>query len=105
VAAVSEIQSIHYPGIAKACFEIAIDNGGINRDRSEADQRKAFEAWLPTQPAEWLGPIETWLSSLSVDNILLVASGGEDEPETLAAREGAPPFTDDLLNAYFDEVC
>ena len=94
-----------YPGIAKACFEIAIDNGGINRFRPELDQRQAFEAWLPTQPQEWLGSIETWLSSLSDADLQLVASGGQDEPETIAIRAKEPPFTDDLLTAYFNEVC
>ena len=96
---------LSYPGIARAAFEIAIDNGGINRNRSERQQEKEFQRWIAKQPPDILPPIDAWLASLSDDDLQTFCSGGQDEPETEAIRKHAPPFTDSLLNAYFDEVC
>jgi len=94
-----------YPGIARATLEIALDNGGINRFRSAQKQRKELASFLANQPDGMLQIIDEWLSSLSDERLSLVATGGQDEPETVAAKEGMPPFTEDLLNRYFDEVC
>lgn len=94
-----------YPGLAKACLEIALDNGGINRGRSEAQQAREMARWLATQPDDVLRPIDAWLLTLTEDQMLEVCCGGEGEPEREAAMTGAPPFTDDILNSYFDEVC
>lgn len=94
-----------YSGIARACFLIAIDNGGINRGRSEAMQKRDMGRWLAKQPSDTLPEIDAWLSALSDDDLDTFCCGGEDEPETEAVRATAPPFTDQLLNDYFDEVC
>ena len=96
---------VEYPGIARACLLIALDNGGINRDRSEAQQNREMKRWLAKQPEDVLTAIDAWLSSLSDDDLDTFCCGGEDEPETEAIRATAPLFTDDLLNSYFDEVC
>ncbi len=94
-----------FPGIARAALEIALDNGGINRFRSQKQQKREFAKWLAKQPPEVLAPIDAWLSSLSDEQLILVCSGGQDEPETVVAKADAPPFLDDVLNSYFEEVC
>lgn len=94
-----------YTGISRAAFLIAIDNGGINRFRSERQQAKEMKRWLATQPEEILVPVDAWLSTLTEDQMEAVCCGGEGEPEQVAAMAGAPPFTNDILNSYFEEVC
>lgn len=94
-----------YPGLAKACFQIALDNGGLNRLRPEKQLRRDITRWISAQPTEVIGPIDAWLSTLTDDDIETVCCGGADEPEQIALLEKAPPFTDETLNRYFDEVC
>ncbi len=94
-----------YPGISRACLEIALDNGGINRGRPLKQQQRELARFLERQPQEILPAIDAWLSGLSDDDLSTVCCGGQDEPETQALRAKAPPFTDQLLNDYFDEVC
>ncbi len=50
-----------------------------------------------------LEPIEAWLAGLSDEEVQWVCSGGEAEGQELLAS--APPFTDDLLTRYFEDVC
>lgn len=95
----------HYPGIARAALLIALDNGGINRHRSQQQQERERERWLATQPEEILASVDAWLATLSDDQLEQVCCGGEGEPEREAVMADAPPFTDELLNSYFDEVC
>lgn len=92
-----------FPNIYRAALEIALDNGGINCTRSVGRQKREFEKWLAKQPQEPLPDIETWLSGLSDEQLQSAVSGGEPEDKALLAT--APPFTDDLLTRYFDEVC
>lgn len=94
-----------YPGIQRAALEIALDNGGINRFRSKKQQSREFERWIAKQPADILPAIDAWLSCLSDKDLNTLCCGGEGEPETEAIRQFAPPFTEQLLNDYFDEVC
>lgn len=96
---------VEYPGIARAALLIALDNGGINRDRSVARQRADFERWIARQPDGPLPAIDAWLAALSDHDLEEFCYGGEGEPEHEALALKAPPFTDDLLNTYFDEVC
>ncbi len=93
-----------WPGIQRAALEIALDNGGINRFRSEKQQQREFRRWLEKQPQELLPAIDAWLSGLSDDDLQTVCSGGEG-PEQDALLASGPPFTNQLLNDYFDEVC
>ena len=94
-----------FPGIARAALEIALDNGGINRFRSETQQRRELSEFLERQPQEILPAIDGWLSSLSHADLQNFCSGGEGEPEREAVAAFAPPFTDQLLNEYFEEAC
>lgn len=93
-----------YPGIARACLLIALDSGGINRDRSERKQASDFKRWIARQDGP-LVEIDTWLAGLTDDELEIVCCGGQGEPEQVALMAHAPAFADDLLDAYFDEVC
>jgi hypothetical protein len=97
-------ETLSYAGIARACFLIALDNGGINRGRSVRKWRGDYERWIAIQAGP-LAEISSWLADLPDEQMELVCGGGEDEPETIAARADAPAFTDALLTSYFDEVC
>ena len=92
-----------WPGIRRAALEIALDNGGINRFRSEKQQQREFRKWLEKQPQELLPAIDVWLSGLSDDDLQTVCGGEVTEADAILAN--GPPFTNQLLNDYFDEVC
>lgn len=92
-----------YPGIRRAALEIALDNGGINRFRSEKKQGRELDRFLAKQPDEILPAIDAWLAGLSDDDLLTACCGEQTEMEALLSS--APPFTDKLLDDYFDEVC
>jgi len=92
-----------YPNIYRAALEIALDNGGINRTRPVEQQEAEFYRWLAQQPSDPLPAIETWLATLTDDQLQSAVSGAEPEDQALLAT--APPFTDDLLTRYFEEVC
>lgn len=94
-----------FPGIYRACLLIALDNGGINRTRSVERQRREYERWLSSHPDEMLQPIDAWFTSLSDEDLDMVCTGGTGEPEVEALRAQGPPFSDDLLNDYFEKVC
>jgi len=63
-----------------------------------------MEAWLARQVMD-LRPIDTWLARLSDEDLEEVCCGGAGEPRQVELLEQAPPFTDSLLNDFFDEVC
>lgn len=46
--------TIEWPGIECAMFLIALDNGGVNRDRPEQQVRREIRQWLAKQPADLL---------------------------------------------------
>jgi hypothetical protein len=92
-----------FPGIARAALEIALDNGGINRFRPQEQQRRELSKFLERQPQEILPPIDAWLTSLSDEDLSTACCGEHSEMEAILAS--APPFTDQLLNDYFDEAC
>lgn len=92
-----------YPGISRATLLIALDNGGINRNRSEKRQQRDLLRFLERQPQEILPAIDEWLSGLSKDDLETACCGEESEMEELL--KDAPPFTDKLLNDYFEEAC
>ena len=93
----------HYPGIARAALQIALDNGGIHRGRSVDQMKKELHRWLAGQPEEEIQPIDAWLSSLSDEDLSTVCCGERSDVEEVLSA--APPFTDDFLDRYFNEVC
>lgn len=88
-----------YPAIAKACFLIALDNGGIRRDRSVLKWAGEFSRWLERR-AEPLAEINRWLGDLTDEQLDTVCTGEATEAD--AALAAAPAFTQSLLNKYFD---
>lgn len=92
-------------GIEKACLLVALDNGGINRTRSAARQSLEFKRWLAKQEYPNLSEIDAWLCALTDEQLEMFCCGGTGEPEVDAFRATAPAFADDILTAYFDEVC
>lgn len=94
-----------FAGIERAALLIALDNGGINRERSEHKFRKDFARWIERQPQEPLPAIDAYLAGLSDEELNIVCCGGAGEPETEALLQRSPPFTDGLLNGYFEQVC
>jgi hypothetical protein len=102
-----------FPGITRAALSMAYDNGGINRDRSEADMRKdlatflakcmeAKHSGLRTTLYSQLRTIDTWLDQLSDEEIDTVCNG--EETEAAAAVKQAPEGTSFLLNGIFENV-
>ena len=91
-----------FPNIEKAALEIAYDNGGINRDRSEAQQKRDLRSFLLEcgLEREHLRDIDTWLGTLSKNDLQTVCAGEYNESQTILAN--APMFTDHLLNEIFD---
>lgn len=96
-----------YPGIYKAALEIAGDNGGINRGRSEAQHRLDFDAFMSAGqlPAGALKAIDAWLSALTDDEMHVVCAGEEAEMLAFIRDRQAPAFTLELLDEIFGEVC
>lgn len=97
---------VRYPGIAKAALEIAYDNGGINRHRTEAGHRRDLNRFLDRQtlPVDVLVAIDGFLSELSDDDLLLVTAGEQSEAEEFLRTKAAPPFLGALLNDIFEKV-
>lgn len=95
--------SDRYPGIKRAALEIAYDNGGIHRDRSEKQMLRELSNFLDRQPEELLSAIDVWLARLSAECLEIVCAGEQFEAD--AVLRDAPPFTLTLLNDYFNEVC
>ena len=91
-----------FAGIERAHLEIAYDNGGIHRGRSERVAKTELRRFLGTVPYE-LREIDAGLSSLSEEQLQVVCAG--EETEQIAVLANAPPFTDALLNEIFEEVC
>lgn len=93
-----------WPAITQACLWVALDHGGVNRHRSQKKVRAEIAAWLAKQPPEMLDDIEPFFVGMTVEEFYDKCMGEETETAAYLA-EHAPPFTDDLLTRYFDEVC
>lgn len=101
------------PGISRAALSMTYDNGGINRDRSEADMQKDLAAFLaecieanhsgiPTTLYSQLRAIDNWLNQLSEDDLDTVCNGEKTEAQD--AIKEAPDGTNFLLNGIFENV-
>lgn len=97
----SELKEHAYPGIAKACLEMSYANGGVNRDRSEADVLDDLRVTLAIIDGFSLdlSAISEWLGALGEDDLLTVVDGEETEANRLVSK--APAGTQALLNAIF----
>ncbi len=103
------------PGLTKAALEIAYDNGGINRGRTEADAGKELIDFLAKRynaishtgvrisvALQW-AEIDRWLNAQTPEDLLCICAGDDEEQERLL--KDAPAGTDELLNDIFEEVC
>lgn len=91
-----------FPMITYAALEMAYDNGGINRQRSEADLMNDLDSYLRYK-SEWkYVMINIWLMLLTHEELLIVSCGGLDEMQRL--MRCAPFGADELLNQLFEEV-
>ena len=93
-----------YPGIERAALEISYDNGGINRDRTEASMLHELRQVLAGSPipAAELQAINDWLAALSKDELNTVCCA--EETDLRAALSAAPAGTDKLLEDILEGV-
>lgn len=96
---------IAYPHIKEACFQIALDNDGINRERSKEQWAAEFSRWIAADayPPEVLRAVDDWLGTLSAHDLETVCCGEAGEVHELL--KSAPSPTNEMLNRYFEEVC
>lgn len=94
-----------WPNIERAHLEIAYDNGGIHRERSEGRAARELRRYLSSLPydRDQLAAIDAWLGSLTHEQLVTVCAG--DQSDALSILERAPPFTDAVLTGIFDHVC
>lgn len=103
-----------YPGIASAALLMALDNGGINRDRSQQNLWDTLATFLvlclqdpPHQGvrvmvAGQLKAIDDWLLTLSAEDLDTICAGEQSEAAEITAR--GPEGVSDFLNMIFDNV-
>lgn len=93
-----------FSNIRNACLYIARDNGGVNRHRPEAQVRGEIDRFLAQRGySDHFSEIDAWLGSLSEGELETVCAG--EETERLDVMRSSPPFTETLLDEYFNEVC
>lgn len=89
--------------IRRACLLISYSNGGVNLNRSETRVLRELQHFIDSRPyADELKPINAWLGTLTEHQFETVCDGDQDEAE--AITKDAPPFTETLLEEWFD-VC
>lgn len=107
----SDLTEHKYPAIARAALEMSYANGGINRDRSEADVLTDLGVTIEViggfvTPND-LSSIDAWLAMLGEDDLLTAVDGEQSETAALIAEapSGAPrAFGQAVLNAIFHGV-
>lgn len=104
--------TLQFPSIARTCYEIALDNDGINRERSAEQWAADYERFIrfireDGWPVELLIEIDASLAALSDDDRQTLAAGEESEMIVVlaAASQRFRDHLDALLNMYFNEVC
>jgi hypothetical protein len=58
-------ETLFYSNIAHACFIIAVDNGGIHRDRGAEAWQRDYEHFIERQNA-LLSEIDAWLGTAAI---------------------------------------
>lgn len=98
-----------FPGITKAALAISYDNGGINRDRSEALMLNELRRFLNNHVlpcglrGALLKEIDEWLATLDDESLDIVCCGEQSEQDEILGV--SPAHTDEILTAIFDNVC
>lgn len=95
-----------YPALLKAFQLIALDNNGINRNRSAEQQNgEAIQFIIEEEQVKRfdLAAIEEWLKARTDEELDTICTGEESEMEHELFN--APFGTNDLLNHYFNTIC
>lgn len=94
-----------YPNIRRAYIEMELDNGGINRDRTEEMALRESDPVIGAEGVDHsdLVAIDQWLGTLSEEEIQTFVSGEHSEMEDLVARGGeVGQKASGLFNDLFD---
>jgi len=90
--------------IRRACLLISRSNGGINRGRSQERVLREMQRFLDMRPyRDDLPAIDSWLATLTPEQFETVCDGEMSEMDAILVN--SPPWTNTLLNDYFEEVC
>ena len=90
--------------IRRACLLISRSNGGINRNRSQERVLREMQHFLDLLAyRDELPAIDAWLGTLTPEQFETVCDGEMSEADGILVT--APPFTNELLNDYFEDVC
>lgn len=101
--AVTASRGLRMDNIRKACLLISYSNGGVHRGRSETKVLRDLQHFIDSRPyADEMKSINAWLGTLSEQQLETVCDGDQDEAE--AITRSAPPFTEALLNEWFEEA-
>lgn len=102
-----------FPNIVKATIEMSFANGGIYRGlragkgRTERDVKRALAEVLGADGVyeDDLRGIDTWLGTLTEEQLSIVVDGEETEIEALVAHSPDPEKTQGLMQDIFDNAC
>uniref|UniRef100_A0AAU8HY26 Uncharacterized protein n=1 Tax=Rhizobium phage LG08 TaxID=3129229 RepID=A0AAU8HY26_9CAUD len=87
-----------YPNIWKACFEITVDNGGLNRDRPQEIVEYDFHVFIgEIYDRRNLQEAEEYIGNLTDEEIINLACDNEDMI--------IPEEVNIILNLWFDWYC
>lgn len=95
-----------FPELKDVCLRMAYDNGGINRERPEADFLAAASKVIfdREMPPGYLDQCEAWLATLGDEQRDVAAAGEHTEVVRLMKTSPHHPFLDGLLNDVFEEA-
>jgi len=89
-----------FPILQLALFEMAYDNGAINRERTEESVIESGIASLVGYSDEDLAEVSAELSTLTLEELGTVCTGDQDDP-VCKARSAK---LNDVLNALFESL-
>ena len=92
-----------YPGIMKVALEIAYDNGMVHRLKPEAEWLSSLDSTIQSFPAEKLVALNEFCSSLSDEDIHIMAAGEQREIEELQDTYHDPEFCNKVFLSIFNE--
>lgn len=103
----TDIENRKYKGLSRAALEMAYCNGGVNRNRSEADVLYALDDLLKEEHIQQtfdLAAIDTWLNGFSSVCLQEIVDGEEETVFATMQKKLAPQGTNEFLNILFEEV-
>lgn len=94
----------HYPGIKKVALEIAYDNGMINRNVPEVQWLSSLDPIIKDFSVEKLAALDKFCSSLSDDEVDILATGEDTEMRFVEEKFDDPDFCHNVFNYIFEGV-